>query len=60
MRHVRFAWWMNKATDTQNMKYLLFFQSNSGYGNAPQYYVCAYIACLLFMCVVWTEFLCII
>lgn len=30
-----------------NTKYLLLFQGNSGYANAPKYYVCTYIAYLV-------------
>jgi len=42
----RFSCLITKATDTDS-EYLVLFHGNSSYANAPQYYVCMYIACLV-------------
>jgi hypothetical protein len=50
IRHMRFACWINKATDTHTeyaIGYLLLFRGNRGSGNEPQYYVFTYINCLV-------------
>ena len=39
IRGMRIACWIPKATNTQNMEFLLFFHCNSGYRKAFQYYV---------------------
>jgi len=45
---VRIASWITKTTDTpQNMVILIAFHGNNCYANAPQFYVCTYIACLV-------------
>ena len=48
IRRTPVACWISKAIDThtQNVQYLLLIHSNSGYANAPPYYVYTYITCL--------------
>jgi hypothetical protein len=46
IRRIRFACWITKAADTQNMQYFLLLHGNSGYVNAPQCCVDTYIVCL--------------
>jgi hypothetical protein len=44
IRRMHFAYWITKATDTHS-EYAI--HGNNGYANAPQYYLCTYIACLV-------------
>ena len=39
---------LDKATDTQNMKYLLLFHCNNGYSNAPECYIIRTLLVLFF------------
>jgi hypothetical protein len=66
IRRMRFACWVTKATGTHSEYVLLLFRGNSGYTNAPQYYLCTYIACLVITenecvyCAVGNEYFAII
>jgi hypothetical protein len=49
---MRFAFWIIKATQTQNMKYFLLSHGNNGFADVPHCYVSTYsffFACHLFL-----------
>ena len=48
IRRMRIACWIHKAT-TKHPEYVMLFKNINGYTNAPHYYVCTYIACLVEM-----------
>ena len=48
IRHIRFAWWITKTTDTHSEYILLrFFNGSNGFAKAPQYYVKSTLRLLL-------------
>jgi hypothetical protein len=39
IRRMRFAFWITKAADTHLEYVILLFHGNSGYANAPHFYI---------------------
>jgi hypothetical protein len=55
IRRMRFPCWITNTTDTHSehvIQRLLLFHDNNGYANAPQCYICTYIASLVFRLIV--------
>jgi len=57
IRRIRIACWIRKSTHTHThtqthtlSENVLLFHGNSGYANAPHYYVYTYLICLVSSC----------